>query len=192
MKKIWSAAEATPYPFGPFYKLLLLTAQRREEVADLRWNELDLAKGTWLIPNERTKNHKEHLLHLSKPALQVLGRLPVLDSEFVFTTTLTTGISGYSKAKRKLDALARIDKLWRVHDLRRTAASGMAMLGVQPHIVERILNHISGSTGGLVGVYQRFEYEDERRRALLAWGQHIDRLVSDAHQIQNVLPFKAK
>lgn len=189
IKVFWVATCNMPYPFGPFYQLLLLTAQRREEVAAMWWPEIDLGAAVWIIPKERTKNGKEHLVHLSPDALSILSFLKKAhtNGSFVFTTNGKTPISGYSKAKAKLDDLCALaaetyfpeflpqifHSGWRVHDLRRTAASGMAELGFQPHIVERVLNHISGAQGGLVGVYQRFEYADERKRALHAWANQI-------------------
>lgn len=162
------------YPFGPFYKMLLLTAQRKDEVAGMRWEEIDLAKGEWIIPKERTKNRKSHLVHLSPQALRILREIPRTNSPFVFTTTGLTPIGGFSKAKERLDKITPSISPWRVHDLRRTAASGMAAIGVQPFIVERILNHVSGVTGGLVGVYQRHEYYEERRDALIDWAMCIE------------------
>lgn len=199
------------YPFGPFYQLLLLTAQRREEVAAMSWPEMKLGKteGEWIIPKERTKNGKEHLVHLSPSVVSILYGLPTI-SKFVFTTNGTTPISGYSKAKAKLDKLiatecASLDagqsanfcqqifqSEWRVHDLRCTAASGMAELGFQPHIVERVLNHISGAQGGLVGVYQRFEYADERKRALEAWGNRVTEIASGKTCETNVVSLQER
>ncbi|MBA4129887.1 MAG: hypothetical protein C0519_00525 [Hyphomicrobium sp.] len=162
------------YPFGPFYKLLLLTAQRRDEVAGMRWEELDLVRGEWVIPKERTKNSKSHLVHLSPQVIDILTSIPKTNSRYVFTTTGETHISGFSKAKANLDSIVLFKTPWRVHDLRRTAASGMAALGAQPFIIERILNHVSGSTGGLVGVYQRHEYIDKRRDALSDWACAVE------------------
>jgi len=202
---VWKAASTLDYPWGPFYKLLLLTAQRREEVAGLPWHELLLfnAQGApaWIIPKERTKNGKEHLVHLSPLASQLVydlydkaKRTPhrKLASKFVFTTNDEAYISGFSKAKLLLNE--KIKDMndgedipeWRVHDLRRTAATGMAMLGTPLHIVERILNHISGTASAkvsgidaaLVRVYQRFEYAEERKRALVDWANHIESLMS--------------
>lgn len=199
----WKAAESMGYPFGPFYQLLLLTAQRREEVAAIRHVEVDVAKGEWTIPKSRTKNGKEHLVQLAPQALAILQSCP-RRGEFVFTTNGTTPISGYSKAKQRLDDLCAslnaelsqgflsqnfvLD--WRVHDLRRTAASGMAALGFQPHIIERVLNHLSGAQGGLVGVYQRFEYADERKRALEAWGSRVQAVASGRDEQSNVVSIK--
>lgn len=162
------------YPFGPFYKLLLLTAQRRDEVAGMRWEELDLVRGEWVIPKERTKNSKAHLVHLSTQVIALLKTMPKTNSRYVFTTTGETHISGFSKAKANLDSIVLFKTPWRTHDLRRTSASGMAALGVQPFIIERILNHVSGVNGGLVGIYQRHEYVKERRSALEDWAACVE------------------
>jgi integrase len=189
IKSFWSATAFDPF-YGPFHRVLLLTAQRREEVAGMRWSELDVEKATWTIPKERTKNGKEHLVHLSP---QALACLPVRgDSAFVFASAKGKGsISGYSDAKERLDAIMQPQNPWRVHDLRRTAASGMAALGFQPHIIERVLNHISGAQGGLVGVYQRYEYLEDRKRTLLAWGNHVEALVAEKPPVQNVVQLRA-
>lgn len=203
IKVFWRAAELMGYPFGPFYQLLLLTAQRREEVGAMRHAEIDLVRGEWVIPKTRTKNGKEHLVHLSPQAIALLQSCP-RQGEFVFTTNGTTHISGYSKAKDRLDHLCALLSAgssqefsrpvfateWRVHDLRRTAASGMAELGFQPHIVERVLNHISGAQGGLVGVYQRFEYAEERKRALEAWSNKVELIASGETAEGNVVSMK--
>ncbi len=181
----WKASEADAL-FGPFYRLLLLTAQRREEVGGMQWQEVAREAATWTIPKSRTKNAKEHVVHLSPQALAVLETLPQQTKGFVFTTTGTTPISGYGKAKERLDAAMGDLPEWRVHDLRRTAASGMAALGFQPHIIERVLNHISGATGGLVGIYQRFDYLEERKRALEAWANHVESICLGCPENSNV------
>ena len=115
------------------------------------------------------------------------------EADFVFSTTGRTPVSGFSKTKARIDArMQQIlgDKFqpWRTHDLRRTAASGMAALGFQPHVIERVLNHVSGAQGGLVGVYQRHEYREERKRAIMAWGAHVIALVSAEAPASNVVP----
>lgn len=204
IKAFWLATCNMPYPFGPFYQLLLLTAQRREEVAGMGWQEINLSKGEWIIPKERTKNGKEHLVHLSPEVVSTLQWLKAehTNGQYVFSTNGKTPISGYSKAKAKLDTLCArfaeewfpeflpqiFQTEWRVHDLRRTAASGMAELGFQPHIVERVLNHVSGAQGGLVGVYQRFEYADERKRALHGWASHVHQMITGSTGSGNVVP----
>ena len=187
IRAFWSATEAMSWPFGPLYQLLLLTAQRRDEVAGMRRSEIDLAKAEWLIPSDRTKNGKEHLVHLSPQAVTIIQNLPISPShnlhygisDLIFTTTGTTALSGFSRAKLALDRVMQPTKPWRIHDLRRTAASGMASLGFQPHIVERVLNHVSGAQGGLVGVYQRYEFVLERKKAIEAWGGYIQQLLTE-------------
>lgn len=177
LQRFWQATEALGRPFCPFYRTLLLTAQRREEVAGMRWDEIEGDR--WIIPAERTKNGKEHVVHISTQAMAVLEGVLKQSKDadgLVFSTTGATPISGYSKAKARLDAHMGDVKPWRIHDLRRTAASGMAGLGFQPHVIERVLNHVSGAQGGLVGVYQRYEYAEDRKRALQAWGDHLERL----------------
>lgn len=202
----WSATEAMGWPFGPLYQLLLLTAQRRDEVAGMRRSEIDLAKAEWLIPSERTKNGKEHLVHLSPQAVSIIQNLLISGShnqrygisdssravtDLIFTTTGTTSLSGFSRAKLALDGIMTPAKPWRIHDLRRTAASGMASLGFQPHIVERVLNHVSGAQGGLVGVYQRYEFVPERKKAIEAWGNYVARLFSNGADTNvKVFPIK--
>lgn len=188
IKTLWRGCEKLGYPFGAMFKLLLVTGQRREEVAALTWKELDLENALWTIPRTRVKNNKEHTVPLNACALALLRNLPrISQSEFVFTTTGMTPASGISKAKARLDdfMVAKLDDGadgfeladWRLHDLRRTVASGMARLGINLPVIEKILNHTSGSFGGIVGVYQRHEFSDEKARALEAWGSFVEELV---------------
>lgn len=174
LASILSVAKTKPYPFGPFYQLLIFTAQRLEEVSAMRWNEI---KGNqWTIPAERSKNGKAHLVHLSPPALAVLSKIPKSDkTDLVFTTTGTTPISGFSKAKSELDRLSNV-KDWRFHDIRRTVATGLANIGHPPHICDKILNHSSGTISGVAAVYQKAQFLDERKKALNDWGKHVMRV----------------
>ena len=123
--EFWNGCTNLGYPFGPMFQLLLLTGQRRDEVAGMRWAELDLEKQVWIIPSTRTKNKKQHLVHLSEPSLQILSAISKLSEEFVFTQTLKSPVSGFSKAKAKLDQSIKLNNPWRLHDLRRSAASIM-------------------------------------------------------------------
>jgi integrase len=191
IKTFWDAAARLGWPFEPVFKLLLLTATRREEIAAMAWDEIDLAKGVWTLPGERAKNSRAHTIDLAPAAVAILEALPRL-GELVFTTTGETAVSGFSKAKQRLDGLmaeeaGRAVPPWRTHDLRRTAATRMAGLGFPPHIVERVLNHISGSQGGLVSVYQRHEYREERRNALLAWARQVETITDGS--ASNVVSF---
>src|SRR5262249_23623278 len=141
---------------------------------------LDLIGRLWTLPRERIKTNRPHEVALSAPAVDILKSAPRLaGSDLVFTTNGATPVSGYSKAKRHINALLPADmSSWRLHDLRRTAASGMARLGISLPVIEKVLNHASGSFAGIVGVYQRHSFADEKRAALEAWGRHIDALVS--------------
>jgi len=190
----WQATGAMGFPFGPLFRLLLLTGQRRTEVAGMRWREIDWQSATWTLPGERTKNGKPHTVDLSPQALAILESLP-RNGELIFSTTGRTPVSGFSKAKARLDA--RMGDLldgdlpeWRTHDLRRTAASGLARLGFPPQVIERILNHLSGAQGGLTAVYQRHEYRDERRAAMLTWGREVARITSGDEHADNVVELR--
>ncbi|WP_439541378.1 tyrosine-type recombinase/integrase [Hyphomicrobium sp.] len=175
---LWKASLAQGYPFGTIYQLLLLTGQRRGEVVGMRWAELDLKLGVWTIPGARTKNGKAHSVPLTPRVRSILKSLPRFESEFVFPARgkPKQSYSGYSKGKRELDAAADLYD-WTLHDLRRTAATGMAELGVPPHVVEKILNHSTGTFAGVAGVYNRFEYRQEMRNALRFWAAHLKKRI---------------
>jgi len=163
-----------PYPFGQFVPLLLATAQRRGEVSQMTWSQVDLDAKQWVIPAELSKNGKPHVVPLNDFALQLLAEVPrFADCDWVFTTTRRSPISGFSKALRHVHAQSETSG-WRFHDLRRTAASGMARLAVLPHVIEKVLNHISGTISGVAAVYNVFGYDAERREALDRWGQFLN------------------
>jgi integrase len=161
-------------------KLLALTGQRRDEVARMEWAEIDFGRRSWTLPRERVKTDQAHEVPLSDAAVAILEAAPrIAGSAYVFTTAGDAPISGYSKSKRRLDVLLPTDMpAWRLHDLRRTAASGMARLGVNLPVIEKVLNHASGSFAGIVGVYQRHSFGDEKRAALNIWGEHVASLVT--------------
>jgi integrase len=152
--------------WGPFFKLLMLTCQRRNEVAGIQYHEIE--KEEWTIPGTRTKNGKTHLVHLSGPALSIIEQKPVF---------ISRNVSGFSKAKLSLDRLsgvgAQYGSPWRVHDLRRTGATTLQKLGVLPEVIELILNH---TPKGIRGVYQRFSYAQERKEALGLLGLYLESL----------------
>jgi len=183
---LWSAASAMEWPYGPYLRLLLLTAQRRSEVAGMRWDELALDGNDpgWLIPGSRTKNGRDQWVPLAGNCIDILNSLPRVmnkdrKAEFCFTTTGNTPISGFTKAKFDVDAgileLAKKENVkvvipaWTLHDLRRTAATGMARLGYPIHVVEAVLNHKSGTISGVAAVYNRHDYAAEKRAALEGW-----------------------
>ena len=171
IKAYWSATETLSYPWKHFYQLVLLTAQRRDEVASLEWSEMD--GETWTIPASKTKNGKEHLVHLSGLSVCVLAQVPKSASSFVFTTNGKTPISGFSKAKKLLPVF---DTPYVIHDLRRTFATHAASLGVLPDVADRVLNHVSGTRSGVKGVYQKFEFIKERKEALEMWSRYLREL----------------
>lgn len=171
--KIYTASLEFGHPFGSLFQVLLLTAQRRGEVSDMRWSELDFKNKVWTIPKERAKNGKAHMVPLSSPVIDILEGLPrFLHSDFVFTTTGKTPVSGHGKYKYRLDAALGVDD-WVFHDFRRTAASGMARLEVPPYVVEKILNHVSGTFSGVLGVYNQYGYDREKREALNKWAEYV-------------------
>jgi integrase len=175
LARFWLACDGLGYPFGAMGKLLLLTAQRRDEVAGMRWSEIDLPARMWTIPRERAKNDRAHEVHLSEPAAELIAGIPRIEgSPYVLTTIGTAPVSGYSKAKAAIDRrMGDGIAQWGFHDLRRTAATGMAKLNIPPHVVDRILNHVSGAIAGVALVYNRHGYEAERKAALDAWARYI-------------------
>jgi len=174
--KLWRATDELGSPFGPVIKLLLLTGCRLNEIAGLRREEV--GADTLAIPGGRTKNRRAHTVPLSRAAQEVLTRVKRLPgTELVFSTTLTTPISGWSRAKRRIDKLMGPTPPWRLHDLRRTAATGMARAGADLPVIERALNHISGSFAGIVSVYQQYKYADEVCAAMEAWADLLFSIV---------------
>ena len=184
---IWSALQDFPAPFGPLFQVLLLTPGHcRSEVAGMRWNELrKLGTGAalWELPAHRTKNGQAHLVPLAQTVQAILANVPKT-SEYVFTTTGLTAVSGFSKAKRLLDSRIADFRAteglppvcsWTLHDLRRTMVTVMnEQLGIPPHVVEAVVNHMDGhAKRGVAGVYNRALYLNERRKALVAWASYV-------------------
>jgi integrase len=193
LRWLWEACELVGAPFGPLIKLLVLTGQRRDEVAGLEWSELNLERRLWTMPREKAKNNRAHEIQLSDAAIGVIQSIPRLDAALIFTTTGTRPVSGFSKARGRIDAAmikARRRSLglpkdlpveiepWTLHDLRRTAATGMARLNIPPHVVDKVLNHVSGTIRGVAAVYNRYEYLEERGAALQAWGRFVSDLIA--------------
>jgi len=199
---LWRACDDIGPPFGPFVRVLILTAARRDEVAGMAWDELDTDAAVWTLPPERAKNNVAHVVPLPAPALDAITSRPRLsyrteagklaDSPFVFTTTGKAPLSGFSKAKTRLDAamaghMGADVAPWRLHDIRRTAATGLQRLGVRLEVTEAILNHVSGSRAGVAGVYQRHHWQEEKRTALDAWTRHVLALVEGREAGGNVV-----
>jgi integrase len=173
--KFWRATDAKDIgpTFGAVLRLLLLTACRLNEIAALRWDELS-ADGTQInLPGSRTKNHRPLTLPLAKPAQSIIAAIPrIADCPYVFTTNGKAPVSIGSKVKNRLDEAMGVWG-WRVHDLRRTAVTGMAELGIRPDVIELCVNHVSGTRGGIAGVYNRSELLPERRLALERWAVQV-------------------
>ena len=185
LAEVWAALEDDQ--FGDIVRLLILTGQRREEIGGLCWSEVDFKRGLIVLPPARTKNKRLHEIPLSPLALAILKRQP-RRRELVFGIG-KGGFSGWSDCKEGLDqrlfaarreANPKAKPLveWRLHDLRRTAATQMAEFGVLPHIIEAVLNHVSGHRAGVAGVYNRAKYEGEMREALERWAQHVEAITS--------------
>ena len=185
---LWETISEMPYPFGPFLCTLLLTGQRRSEVAGMRWDELEDMK-IWTISSERTKNSLSHIVPLSPLVASFLKKCPRL-GPYVFTSTGETPISGFSKTKRRLSSLEVLSSFepWTLHDLRRTMVTQMnENLGVQPHVVEAVVNHVSGSAkAGVAGTYNRALYLDERRIALNAWSNFVNSCAREYAAVEKI------
>ena len=178
LARVIIAARKIGGPYGGIVELLALTAQRREEVARASSDELDIEQRIWTLPKSRTKNGKPHIVHLSNEAIVVLNRANKI-GPFVFSLDGAKPFQEFSRAKRELDELSGV-KDWRLHDLRRTCVSGMARLGIPPHVADKILNHQSGTISGVAAVYQRHDFLAERKDALERWGTHVAQIVADA------------
>lgn len=210
LRWFWKATDKLGLPFGPLFKMLALTGQRLSEVAEMAPGEVKAKERLWTIPKARVKNNSEHDVPLSDAALAIIDAIPKVVGDaghvYVFTTTGNSPVSGWSRAKNNLDKamldIARQEAEeagddpaavtipeWRLHDLRRTAASGMARLGINLPVIEKVLNHTSGSFAGIVGVYQRHQFSDEKRAALDAWARFVASVVDKPGG--NVVPLRA-
>lgn len=163
--------------YGGIVEMLALTGQRREEVAQMVGDEIDFNCRTWTLPGSRTKNGKPHIVHLSEACIKLIKRASRSGS-YVFSISGVRPFQNFTNAKRALDELSGVTG-WRLHDLRRTCVSGMARLGVPPHVADKILNHQSGTISGVAAVYQRHDFLAERKLALERWGQYIETLVGE-------------
>ena len=184
LREIWRASGAIGWPFGPLVRLLMLTGQRLREVAGMRWSEIDMEGKIWTLPKGRAKNGIEHSIPCSAQVLAILAALPRIKgkADLVFTTNGATPVSGFTRSKARIDAALAVSlpdmPSWTFHDLRRTLASGCARLGVNLPVIEKILNHTSGSFGGIVGVYQRHSFADEKRLAMELWSAHVEHVIA--------------
>ena len=182
LRAIWAACDAEGYPFGDCTKMLILSGQRRAEVAEMRWSELDLEKRTWILPSQRAKNGRQHTVPITDAMLEALRSVPrFLGSDYVFTTTGRSPISGFGRMKARLDqALPDGTEPWIIHDLRRTMSTNLAMLKVPQPVTEALLNHKTGVVSGVAAIYNVYSYADEKREALESWNRHVGELVEPA------------
>ena len=171
LRALWMATDDGS-DFCVIVRLLILTGQRREEVGAITWRELDVENALWSIPAERSKNRQAHEVPLSEPAMLLFKTRPRDGKRDLIFGVGKGPFAGWSKAKARLDQRSGVLD-WRLHDLRRTVVTGMAEIGVQPHIIEAIVNHISGHKAGIAGVYNRATYASEKRSATATWAEHL-------------------
>jgi integrase len=176
---------------GRIVRLLILTGCRRQEIGGMQWSEFDIERRTWTLPRERSKNGRPHTLPLSTMAWNIIAAVPrLIDRDLLFGVYAAGGFTAWATNKTVLDArLGDAVAPFTLHDLRRSAATGMADIGIAPHIIETILNHQSGHKAGMAGIYNRSSYEREVRAALALWGDHV-RALADGGE-RKVLPFPA-
>jgi len=183
IKAIWEACDLENYPFGKLIQFLLLTGQRRAEASRLRWKEIDLKEKVWRLPRERVKVNRAHEVPLSTLAIELLESLPRFGNDgendgerYVFTTTGgKKAFAGFGKCKKRLDTMAEVEG-WRIHDLRRTMATGLARLGVPVSTISQVLNH---AQGGVTWIYNRHSYLPEKTEALQKWANRIAEILSE-------------
>lgn len=169
---VWRACEDDDY--GRIVRLLVLLGSRRQEIGGMRWSELDLTAGTWTLPAERSKNGRSQTILLSAAALAIITAVPRADRDQLFGTRAGSGFMRWASAKADLDRrLADTVKPWRLHDIRRTAATRMADIGIEPHHIEACLNHFSGHRSGVAGIYNKSAYERAVRAALTRWSEYV-------------------
>jgi len=200
---LWAASQEAGWPWGPFVRMLILTMQRRREVAEMDWCEVDLTARRWTLPAARAKNDEEHIIPLSNLAVAELERIGPRNSGLVFTTTGTTPVSGFFKgrvalnnkmlaymAERRAQSGGDPDSVeipnWRLHDIRRTGATNLQALGVPVEVTESVLNHISGTRAGVAGIYNRYKYDAEKRAALDAWDAKLTKLCANQRNRRSV------
>jgi integrase len=168
-------------PAGAVALVLMHTGARFGEVAGMTWDEIDAAARVWRLPPVRTKNRRAHDVPLSRQVLAIIANQPrIVGCPYVFTITGEGPITHSSRLKQRLDQQLRFVEHWQFHDLRRSCASGLQRLKYPAEVIEHVLNHRSGVFRGIVGVYQRFPFTDEKRAALQEWSDHIDQLVAGA------------
>lgn len=193
LRLVWQYAPQTHRCFGPIVRMLMVTGQRREEVAGLHWDELNRTEREWRLPSHRTKNGEPNSIPLNDLAIAELDAVAKGDKwprqGRVFPTSTGAGFTGFAKGKLKLDQLISASEHgaiapWRLHDLRRTLATGFQRLGVRFEVTEAVLNHVGGSRAGVAGIYQRHDWRPEKRDALNLWSDHLCAVFNIASDLQ--------
>jgi len=189
IKEIWNAAQEMGFPFGYCIQFLILTGQRRGEIAAMRWEDYNKKEQLWTLPKEFTKTNRQHEVPISDFAAEIIKAChKLLQGDYVFTSAGNRPFENFSRDKELLDdAINTKRKMakqppmqpWRIHDIRRTVATGMAKLGVAPHVVQKVQNHSTGAISGIAAIYNRYEYADEKREALDQWAAQIQKILTD-------------
>ena len=188
--RLWNAACAMAEPWGPLFRVLVLTLARREEVAAMRWSELSLDFTTWTIPSSRMKRGQAHVIALPDPTRDALRAVTqIKGQDLVFSTTGKTHVSGFTKAKAALDKAAKVTD-WRLHDFRRTGVSALASMGFDSIVADKLLAHQPGKLSGVARVYQRHDFAPERKAALEAWATHVLRCANPNVGQENIVDLR--
>ncbi|HTW54277.1 MAG TPA: site-specific integrase [Stellaceae bacterium] len=184
LAQVYRCATTYPFPFGAVVRLLILTGQRRGEIGLLRWDWIDEQKHSITFPGEFTKNRRSHTFPYGQMVADILAALP-RTSSYVFPPAHehlkgagVTAVNGWSNLKRAFDRSLNDVAPWTLHDLRRTFATNLAALAVRLEVTEKLLNHVSGSFGGIVGIYQRHTFQDEMRAAIEAWETKLAQIIA--------------
>jgi len=187
----WVATGELGWPFGPFLRMLMVTGQRRNEVSNMKWSQIDIGEALWKLPKHATKSKREHEVPLSSAALEILENLP-RNGAYVFSTTGNTAISGFSRAKIRCDNLMATAQVppWHLHDIRRTVASRMAEIGIAPHVIEKVQNRSTGQISGVAAIYNRYQYLREKTNALEAWARALEAIVQPVDE--NVVELRGR
>lgn len=193
LRAIWNAT-ADDSDYSAIVRLLMLTGQRADEIASLRWSEVELDAARIILPAERTKNSRAHIVHLAEPARAILSARQHTDG-FVFGRHTDRPFTGWSRCKMALGARLRDSGApfdWVHHDLRRSMATRMAELDTAPHIIEAVLNHVSGHKHGVAGVYNRAGYAPQQAHALDVWAEHLLGIVEDRAAATRVVKLRRR
>jgi integrase len=187
IRALWDALPGNGDDYTDIVRILVLTGAREREISDLRWDEIKFEKGIIELPPYRVKNRRKHAIPISGPVRAILEAREQNGRNFVFGISETRGFSGWSKCKQRLDQILNIPP-FTIHDLRRFCSTGMNEIGIEPHIVESILGHVSGFKGGVAGRYNHASYEAQKATALSRWASHVADIVEGRDN--NVAPLR--